>query len=97
MRDAGPIMNIIRRISVFLLLSVLGCAGADSGKVGREPPLIKVEKSYYSSGQLKEEIANQIRRKILVRSRVEIVDHGTLPRTQRKSQRVFDHRNGNGH
>ncbi|MBW1792342.1 MAG: phenylacetate--CoA ligase family protein, partial [Deltaproteobacteria bacterium] len=42
---------------------------------------------------LAERVATEIRRKILVRCRVEILDHGDLPRTQRKSQRVFDHRN----
>ena len=67
---------------------------------GRDMMSIKVERdgnaSGWDDGQLVEEIASQIRRKILVRSRVEIVDHGALPRTQRKSQRVFDHRNGNG-
>ncbi|HPA13843.1 MAG TPA: phenylacetate--CoA ligase [Desulfobacterales bacterium] len=44
---------------------------------------------------LTELIASEIRHKILVRSNVEILDPGSLPRTQRKSQRVFDHRNGN--
>ena len=67
---------------------------------GRDLMSIKVERvedaSGWDDGQLVEEIASQIRRKILVRSQVEILDHGALPRTQRKSQRVFDHRNGNG-
>jgi len=42
---------------------------------------------------LSEQVATEIRRKILVRSEVEIVDYGSLPRTERKSKRVFDHRN----
>jgi phenylacetate-CoA ligase len=33
-----------------------------------------------------------IRRHLLVRGHVKLVDHGTLPRTERKSQRVFDER-----
>ncbi len=41
---------------------------------------------------LSEKVGTEIRRKILVRSQVEIVDHGSLPRTERKSTRVFDHR-----
>jgi phenylacetate-CoA ligase len=41
-----------------------------------------------------EQVANEIRHKILVRSEVEMVDHGSLPRTERKSKRVFDYRNG---
>ena len=42
---------------------------------------------------LAEQVATEIRRKILVRSEVEIIDYGSLPRTERKSKRVFDHRN----
>ena len=33
-----------------------------------------------------------IRRHLLVRGRVKIIDHGSLPRTERKSKRVFDER-----
>jgi phenylacetate-CoA ligase len=43
---------------------------------------------------LAETVAREIRQKILVRSQVEIVDYGALPRTQRKSKRVFDERGG---
>lgn len=64
---------------------------------GRDMMLIKVERAIggrkTDDVNLAEQVATEIRRKILVRSRVEIVDHGDLPRTQRKSQRVFDHRN----
>jgi phenylacetate-CoA ligase len=42
---------------------------------------------------LSEQVATEIRRKILVRCQVEILDYGSLPRTERKSKRVFDHRN----
>jgi phenylacetate-CoA ligase len=34
-----------------------------------------------------------IRRNLLVRGKVELVDYGTLPRTEKKSKRVFDERN----
>lgn len=37
-------------------------------------------------------IKDRIKKEILVSSDVEIVDYGTLPRTQRKSKRVFDNR-----
>ena len=37
-------------------------------------------------------IESRIRHKILVRCQVEVVDYGSLPRTERKSRRVFDHR-----
>jgi phenylacetate-CoA ligase len=42
--------------------------------------------------RLADAIAHEIRSKILVRCRVEIQPHGSLPRTERKSRRVFDHR-----
>ncbi len=65
---------------------------------GRDMMLIKVERGseVSSEGDLKiaEAIAAEVRRKILVRSHVEIVDYGSLPRTERKSKRVFDNRNG---
>ncbi|MBU0545462.1 MAG: phenylacetate--CoA ligase [Proteobacteria bacterium] len=66
---------------------------------GRDMMLIKVERGsgISSEGDLKlaEAIAAEVRRKVLVRSHVEIVDYGSLPRTERKSKRVFDNRNGN--
>ncbi len=65
---------------------------------GRDMMLIKVERATDADAAgdsgLSEKVATEIRRKILVRSQVEIVDHGSLPRTERKSTRVFDHRNG---
>jgi phenylacetate-CoA ligase len=38
------------------------------------------------------DLEEAIRRHLLVRGHVKIVDHGTLPRTERKSKRVFDER-----
>jgi phenylacetate-CoA ligase len=38
------------------------------------------------------DLEEAIRRHLLVRGHVQIVDHGTLPRTERKSKRVFDER-----
>ncbi len=70
-----------------------------SRESGRDRMVIKVERA--SNGdpahdeQLAHQIATEIRRKVLVRGDVEILDHGELPRTERKSKRVFDHRNGN--
>ena len=64
---------------------------------GRDMMLIKVERGAdignANDMHLAERLETEIRRKILVRCQVEILDHGDLPRTQRKSQRVFDHRN----
>jgi phenylacetate-CoA ligase len=38
-------------------------------------------------------IEEMIKKQILVSGKVEIVNYGTLPRSERKSKRVFDHRN----
>ena len=65
---------------------------------GRDMMLVKVERkpgaSQEADSKLEEQVATEIRRKILVRSTVEIIDYGSLPRTERKSKRVFDNRNG---
>ncbi len=37
-------------------------------------------------------IEEEIKKQILVSAKVEIVDYGSLPRSERKSKRVFDHR-----
>ncbi len=66
---------------------------------GRDMMVIKVEReageSQANDVHLAEQVIAEIRRKILVRCQVEIVDYGSLPRTERKSRRVFDHRNNN--
>jgi phenylacetate-CoA ligase len=65
---------------------------------GRDKMVVVVERdSQATSGddaRLAENVATEIRRKVLVRSQVDIVDHGSLPRSQKKIKRVFDHRNG---
>lgn len=64
---------------------------------GRDLMTIRVERTTEGDKAddvyLVEHLATEIRRKILVRSQIEIVTHGTLPRTQKKSRRVFDSRN----
>ncbi len=66
---------------------------------GRDMMTIKVERDPNGSREDDEKIAamisGKIRRKLLVRGKVQIKDPDTLPRTQRKSQRVFDNRNKN--
>jgi phenylacetate-CoA ligase len=65
---------------------------------GRDQMLLKVERSGPGTAggdaQMAETIAAEIRRQVLVRCQVEILDHGALPRTDRKSKRVFDQRQG---
>ncbi|MEW6672668.1 MAG: phenylacetate--CoA ligase [Thermodesulfobacteriota bacterium] len=64
---------------------------------GRDVMQIKIERKEGASGAedavLAEKVATEIRRKILVRSEVEIVDYAAFPRTERKSKRVYDQRN----
>jgi phenylacetate-CoA ligase len=64
---------------------------------GRDMMLIKVEReageNETEDAHLAEQVMTEIRRKILVRCQAEILDYGSLPRTERKSRRVFDHRN----
>ncbi|MBW1697535.1 MAG: phenylacetate--CoA ligase [Deltaproteobacteria bacterium] len=63
---------------------------------GRDMMTLKVERSMNASENddihLAQKVTDDIRHKILVRCQVEIVPHGSLPRTERKSRRVFDHR-----
>jgi phenylacetate-CoA ligase len=63
---------------------------------GRDVMVIRLERApeipAERDEQLRAAIAEEIRRHILVRCQVELVDHGTLPRSERKSRRVFDHR-----
>jgi phenylacetate-CoA ligase len=70
----------------------------DHRENGRDMMRIIVERGMGGSSdddtRLAETASAEIRRKILVRSEVEIVDYGSLPRTERKSKRVFDKRNG---
>ena len=66
---------------------------------GRDLMTIKVERALGNPPENDAEIArmisDKIRRRLLVRSAVKIVDYHTLPRTRKKNQRVFDNRNGN--
>jgi phenylacetate-CoA ligase len=63
---------------------------------GRDILLVKVEAlgadSPDSVNELAENITAEFRRQIMVRPQVEIVEYGSLPRSDRKSKRVFDHR-----
>ncbi len=64
---------------------------------GRDMMVIRVEReageSRANDAHLAEQVIAEVRHKILVRCQVEIVDYCSLPRTERKSRRVFDHRN----
>ena len=63
---------------------------------GRDVMLLRVERisddSPDADRQLIELITGEIRQQILIRTHVELVEYGSLPRTERKSKRVFDNR-----
>ena len=59
--------------------------------------LVKVEAQSESDSpdavrEIIEYVTAEIRRQIMVRAQVELVSYGSLPRSERKSKRVFDHR-----
>jgi phenylacetate-CoA ligase len=63
---------------------------------GKDYMLLKAERVQGSDGSSDQElgrrIENAIKKQILVSAKVEIAGYGTLPRTDRKSRRVFDNR-----
>ena len=65
-------------------------------KSGQDLMTVRVERGEKikpsEDGAIAARLEDAIRRHILVRGRVELVDYGSLPRTERKSQRVFDER-----
>jgi len=65
---------------------------------GRDHMVLKVERERGGDpsrdGELSRAISARIKRELLVSCEVEILDYGTLPRTQGKTRRVLDQRNG---
>ena len=60
---------------------------------GREQLTIRIEAAASPPpGHLAEETARAVRQALNIRPQVEVVEPGSLPRSERKSQRVFDHR-----
>ena len=63
---------------------------------GRDYMTVKVERAEGSNpaedSVLATTIEEEIKKQILVSGKVEVVDYGNLPRSERKSKRVFDHR-----
>ena len=63
---------------------------------GRDYMILKVERrssvEVEQNERIRNRIALDIRKHTLVSAEVEVLDHGSLPRTERKSKRVFDHR-----
>ncbi|MFH1487309.1 MAG: phenylacetate--CoA ligase, partial [Pseudomonadota bacterium] len=68
----------------------------DRGEDGRDTMTIRVERveggDRAGDPELTRRIAEQIKKQIMVSAGVEILDYGSLPRSEKKSKRVFDHR-----
>jgi phenylacetate-CoA ligase len=68
----------------------------DRKEDGKDYMTIKVEREEArdktSDSQAAKKIGEEIKKQILVSAAVEIVEHGSLPRSERKSKRVFDNR-----
>ena len=101
-------MFIYRAVNIYpshidLILSSIDKVGSeyqihlDPQENGRDMMTIRVERGEGVSSDddkaLAATISNKIRRQLLVRTDVEITAYNELPRTQKKSQRVFDYRN----
>lgn len=99
-------MFIIRGVNVYPgqidhLLSEEGHTGSEYQVVlrrqdGRDHMMIRVERAEgrasSEDGAIAAGLEDALRRRLLVRAGVELVTYGTLPRTERKSKRVFDER-----
>ena len=68
----------------------------ERGKDGRDYMTVKVERERGGDPSRDKEVASriegEIKNKILVSCKVQVVDYGSLPRSERKSKRVFDYR-----
>jgi len=66
------------------------------GEDGRDYMTIKVERGEgvesSSDSETRRHISDEIKKQIMVSAKVELADHGSMPRTGKKSQRVFDTR-----
>jgi len=63
---------------------------------GRDYMTLKVERNHRVDktldSALKKTVREEIKKQILVSAKIEVVDYGSLPRSERKSKRVFDNR-----
>jgi phenylacetate-CoA ligase len=68
----------------------------DRKEDGKDYMTIKVERDQGGNREkdqeLSKKVGEEVKKQILVSAGVEIVDYGTLPRSERKSKRVFDNR-----
>jgi phenylacetate-CoA ligase len=69
----------------------------DRKEDGKDYMTVKVERAERGNPSedsvLAKKVEEEIKKQVLVSGKVEIVNYGTLPRSERKSKRVFDNRN----
>ena len=99
-------MFIIRAVNVYpgqidSVLSGIPSIGSEYQVVlerrnGKDFMILKVERALggaaSTDGRTENEVIGMIKKKILVTPEVEVVDYGALPRSERKTKRVFDNR-----
>ena len=71
----------------------------DRHENGKDSMLIKVERAMdvspcHDDGPIRKAIEQDIKQQIMVSCDVEVVDYAALPRSERKTKRVFDNRDG---
>jgi phenylacetate-CoA ligase len=68
----------------------------DRKEDGKDYMTIRVERDRGIDGEkdpeLSKKVSEEVKKQILVSAHVKIVDYGALPRSERKSKRVFDNR-----
>jgi phenylacetate-CoA ligase len=68
----------------------------ERGEDGRDYMTIKIERAegadQSTDRDLTVHIQQRIKKELMISTRVDVVNYGTLPRSERKSQRVFDYR-----
>lgn len=66
------------------------------GKDGRDYMNLKIERAEdgdpAKDNELAANVSGRIKKELMISARIEIVEYGSLPRSERKSQRVFDQR-----
>ena len=68
----------------------------DRKEDGKDYMTIKVERDQgvgrEKDQELSKKVGEEVKKQVLVSASIEIVDYGSLPRSERKSKRVFDNR-----
>jgi phenylacetate-CoA ligase len=100
-------MFIIRAVNIYpgqidhILSNIKGVGSEyqihlDRKEDGKDYMMVKVERAERGNPSedsvLAKNVEEEIKKQVLVSGKVEIADYGTLPRSERKSKRVFDNR-----